>query len=48
MKYRARIWLSPFRQSLSEQGWVEGKSVTFENRRADGDLSRLSRHEQIE
>jgi putative ABC transport system substrate-binding protein len=32
----------PFRQALREAGYVEGQSIAFEHRRADGDPARLA------
>ena len=35
-------WLEPFRRTLADQGWIEGKQVAFEYRRAVGDPSQLA------
>jgi putative ABC transport system substrate-binding protein len=37
-----RQWLEPFRRKLADLGWVEGKQVAFEYRRAVGDPSQLA------
>jgi len=36
------LWMDPFRRTLADQGWIEGKNVVFEQRSALGDQSRLS------
>ncbi len=36
-------WVEPFRNHLAEQGWIEGRQVAFEYRRAAGDLSQLAK-----
>lgn len=36
-------WLEPFRLKLAEQGWVEGRSVSFEYRDAGGDPAGFAR-----
>jgi putative ABC transport system substrate-binding protein len=36
------IWLVPFRRKLAEQGWVEGRAVSFEYRNASGDPARFA------
>ncbi len=36
------LWMDPFRRTLADQGWIEGKSVAFEYRSALGDPRRLS------
>ena len=35
-------WLEPFRSHLAEQGWIEGRQVVFEYRRAVGDPLQLA------
>jgi putative ABC transport system substrate-binding protein len=35
-------WFEPFRRTLADQGWIEGKNVIFEFRTAGGDPKRLS------
>jgi putative ABC transport system substrate-binding protein len=35
-------WLEPFRRTLSERGWIEGKNITFESRDSAGDPTRLA------
>ena len=35
-------WMEPFRRTLAQQGWVEGKNVVFEYRSALGDPSQLA------
>src|SRR5262249_32761230 len=37
-----RLWMEPFRSTLAEHGWIQGKSVVFEHRSALGDPSRLA------
>ena len=37
-----RQWLEPFRRTLAEQGWIEGKNVSFEYRSARGDPSQFA------
>jgi putative ABC transport system substrate-binding protein len=34
-------WFEPFRQTLADQGWIEGKNVSFEYRSAHGDPSQF-------
>ena len=34
--------LEPFRRKLADRGWIEGKNVSFESRRAVGDPSQLA------
>src|SRR5689334_20254658 len=34
-------FVGPFRQGLSDTGWVEGQNVTIEHRDADGHYDRL-------
>jgi putative ABC transport system substrate-binding protein len=36
------LWLTPFRRMLAEQGWIEGKNVSFEYRSAGSDPSRFA------
>jgi putative ABC transport system substrate-binding protein len=36
------IWFEPFRRTLADQGWVEGKNVAFEYRSAHSDPSRFA------
>jgi len=40
--YSQQHWLGPFRRTLAEQGWIEGKNVSFEVRVAVGDPSQLA------
>ena len=35
-------WVEPFRRKLADRGWIEGKQVAFEYRRAVGDPSQLA------
>jgi putative ABC transport system substrate-binding protein len=35
-------WLEPFRRTLADQGWIEGKNVLFEHRSAPGDPPRFA------
>jgi hypothetical protein len=35
-------WTEPFRRMLADQGWIEGKNVSFEYRRAVGDPALLA------
>jgi putative ABC transport system substrate-binding protein len=35
-------WLVPFRRKLAEQGWIEGRDVSFEYRNASGDPARFA------
>jgi len=35
-------WLEPFRRTLVDQGWIEGKNVAFEFRSANYDTSKLA------
>jgi putative ABC transport system substrate-binding protein len=35
-------WFDPFRRALADQGWIEGKNVSFEYRNASQDASRLA------
>jgi len=37
-----RLWFEPFRRTLADQGWVEGKNVAFEYRSALGDPTQLA------
>jgi putative ABC transport system substrate-binding protein len=37
----AEGWLAAFRQRLDERGWHDGRNVTIDYRRADGDADRL-------
>ena len=38
----AKQWVEPFRRKLADQGWIEGRRVAFEYRRAVGDPSKLA------
>ena len=33
-------WLEPFRRTLADEGWIEGKNILFEYRTAHSDPSR--------
>ena len=35
------IWFEPFRRTLADRGWIEGKNVAFEYRSAHSDPSQL-------
>src|SRR5215470_9367170 len=35
-------WLEPFRSTLADEGWIEGKNVGFEYRTAGSDPSRYA------
>src|SRR5262245_6309820 len=35
-------WYAPFRQTLAQRGWIEGKNVAFEYRSAHGKPPRFS------
>lgn len=35
-------WLEPFRRTLADEGWIEGKNVVFEYRTAHSDPSRFA------
>ena len=37
-----QLWFKPFRRMLAEQGWIEGKNVSFEYRSAGSDPSRFA------
>jgi putative tryptophan/tyrosine transport system substrate-binding protein len=37
-----QVTFDPFRRTLADQGWVEGKNLAFEFRDANGDLSRFA------
>jgi putative ABC transport system substrate-binding protein len=37
------LWLEPFRRALSDQGWVEGKNVSFEFRSAQSDPAQFGK-----
>jgi putative ABC transport system substrate-binding protein len=39
---QAKHWWDPFRRTLAEQGWIEGKSVSFEYGNARSDPSRFA------
>ena len=33
----AKQWWEPFRRTLADQGWIDGKNVSFEFRKPSGD-----------
>ena len=37
------IWMAPFRRELAVQGWIEGKTVSFEFRSALSDPSQFAK-----
>ena len=38
----AKQWVEPFRRKLADEGWIEGRQVAFEYRRAVGDPAQLA------
>ena len=36
------IWFEPFRRTLADRSWIEGKNVSFEFRSANGDPSQFA------
>jgi putative ABC transport system substrate-binding protein len=36
------IWFEPFRRTLADRGWIEGKNVSFEYRSANSDPSQIT------
>lgn len=36
------LWFEPFRRTLAQEGWVEGKNLSFEYRSANGDSSQFA------
>jgi putative ABC transport system substrate-binding protein len=36
------IWFEPFRRTLADRGWIEGKDVSFEYRSANSDPSQIT------